>query len=49
MVLFDDMNPTMKRPIVTEEYNEIVFVDPNNTMMKLLSSTTVARGANVPA
>ena len=37
MVLFDDMNPTTKRPIVTEDYNEIVFVDPNLNMLRLLS------------
>ena len=37
LVLFDDMNPTTKRPIVTEDYNEIVFVDPNLNMLRLLS------------
>lgn len=31
------MNPTTKRPIVTEDYNEIVFVDPNLNMLRLLS------------
>ena len=31
------MNPTTKRPIVTEEYNELVFVDPSPTMLRLLS------------
>lgn len=38
LVLFDDMNPTMKRPIVTEDYNEIVFVDPNITMLRMLKN-----------
>lgn len=37
LVLFDDMNPTTKRPIVTEDYNELVFVDPTPTMLRLLS------------
>ena len=36
LVLFDDMNPTTKRPIVTEDYNELVFVDPSLTMLRLL-------------
>mmetsp|Transcript_11620 Transcript_11620/g.14683 ORF Transcript_11620/g.14683 Transcript_11620/m.14683 type:complete len:157 (+) Transcript_11620:186-656(+) len=40
LVLFDDMNPTTKRPIVTEDYNEIVFVDPNIYMMRMLSKVT---------
>jgi len=41
------MNPTMKRPIVTEEYNEIVFIDPNINMMKLLNTkkTNATRSA----
>lgn len=37
LVLFDDMNPTTKRPIVTEDYNELVFVDPSPLMLKLLT------------
>ena len=37
LVLFDDLHPTTKRPIVTEDYNELVFVDPNPTMLKLLT------------
>jgi len=37
LVLFDDMNPTTKRPIVTEDYNELVFIDPSPSMMRLLT------------
>ena len=37
LVLFDDSQPTTKRPIVTEEYNELVFVNPSPLMRKLLS------------
>ena len=29
------MQPTTKRPIVTEDYNELVFVDPSPSMMRL--------------
>ena len=36
LVLFDDMNPTTKRPIVTEDYNELVFIDPSPMMLRLL-------------
>jgi len=39
LVLFDDMNPTTKRPIVTEEYNELVFVDPSPSLLRLLQSS----------
>ena len=39
LILFDDMNPTTKRPIVTEEYNELVFVDPTPFMLKLLTAS----------
>lgn len=39
LILFDDMNPTTKRPIVTEEYNELVFVDPTPYMLKLLTTS----------
>ena len=35
LILFDDMQPTTKRPIVTEDYNELVFVDPSPSMMRL--------------
>ena len=40
LVLFDDMNPTTKRPIVTEDYNELVFIDPSPMMLKLLATNT---------
>ena len=29
LVLFDDMQPSPKRPIVNEDYNELVFVEPS--------------------
>ena len=45
LVLFDDMNPTTKRPIVTEEYNELVFVDPSPNMLRLLSPAPRAESA----
>jgi len=49
LVLFDDMNPTTKRPIVTEDYNEIVFVDPNIYMMRMLSKVTADKPVQDPA
>ena len=42
LVLFDDMNPTTKRPIVTEDYNELVFVDPSPTMLRYLDPSQVS-------
>jgi len=38
LVLFDDMNPTTKRPIVIEDYNELVFIDPSPSMLRLLTA-----------
>ena len=42
LVLYDDMNPTTKRPIVTEDYNELVFVDPSPTMLRFLDPSQVS-------
>ena len=46
MVLFDDLHPTTKRPIVMEDYNELVFVDPNPTMHRLLTGGPYINEAN---
>ena len=29
LILYDDLPPSAKRPIIREDYNELVFVDPN--------------------
>ncbi len=47
LVLFDDMQPTTKRPIVTEDYNELVFVDPSPTMLRYLTEDLVAPAAQI--
>ena len=37
LVLYDDLMPaSAKRPVIREEYNELVFVEPTPKMMHLL-------------
>ena len=38
LVLYDDLPASAKRPIIREDYNEIVFVEPSPTMLALLHS-----------
>lgn len=45
LILFDELNPTTKRPIVTEEYNELVFIDPTPNMRLLLTQASAAGDA----
>ena len=37
LILFDDLPRKEKRPIIAEDYNELVFVEPSPLMFKLLS------------
>lgn len=37
LILFDDLPRKEKRPIVAEDYNELVFVEPSPIMIKLLT------------
>ena len=37
LILFDDLPRKEKRPIVAEDYNELVFVEPTALMLKLLT------------
>ena len=37
LILFDDLPRKEKRPIVAEDYNELVFVEPTAYMLKLLT------------
>lgn len=43
LILFDDMQPSPKRPIVNEDYNELVFVEPSAHMFNLLTNPVPVR------
>ena len=43
LILFDDMQPSPKRPIVTEDYNELVFIEPSASMFNLLINPVPVR------
>ena len=48
LVLFDDSQPTTKRPIVTEEYNELIFIDPSPMMVKHLTQQNPPNAVQPP-
>ena len=37
LVLFDDMPQSTKRPVIREDYDELVFVDPSPSFTQLLN------------
>ena len=43
LVLYDDMPVSAKRPIIREDYNELIFVEPSDNMMNLLSQRDPAQ------
>ena len=38
LVLFDDAPSSGKRPIIREDYNEIVFVEPSYQMLQVINA-----------
>ena len=38
LILFDDSQPSPKRSIVNEDYNELVFVEPSASMLAILNN-----------
>ncbi len=45
LILFGEMSHTTKKPVVTETYDELVFVDPTPHMLKLLTQASVVEHA----
>ena len=43
LILFDDLQPSHKRPIVNEDYNELVFIEPSPHMYNLLTNPVPVR------
>jgi len=41
LYLFDNNQPTSKKPRVHEDYNELVFVEPSSTLVEVLSKTNI--------
>ena len=41
LVLFDDAPPSSKRPIIREDYNELIFVEPTPYFLSLLSQPAI--------
>ena len=38
LVLYDEFSASAKRPIIREDYNELMFVEPSPHMLSLLNS-----------
>lgn len=36
LILYDDLPPSSKRPLIREDYNELVFVQPSEKFLKML-------------
>ena len=45
LILFDDSMPSSKRPIVNEDYNELIFIEPSPQMFEILCQKHLVQSA----
>eukprot|EP00351_Strombidinopsis_sp_SopsisLIS2011_P002340 CAMPEP_0116884264 /NCGR_PEP_ID=MMETSP0463-20121206/17095_1 /TAXON_ID=181622 /ORGANISM="Strombidinopsis sp, Strain SopsisLIS2011" /LENGTH=74 /DNA_ID=CAMNT_0004540473 /DNA_START=320 /DNA_END=544 /DNA_ORIENTATION=- len=46
LVLYDDLPTSTKRPVVREDYNELVFFEPSEYMYNILESKNATNSSN---